>query len=598
MRKIDKTKENIGVDNLEESSKKELFNKFVEAGGEVIKENRKKGFTDFDREKQRKHRQRIDAHREKLQSQKTDKPPKKPERSVTKGIGEVPKRKKPNRVILFFEKFYIRLRLYFTGVTDFSAIYLKSKFLNRFNIEYNPSLMEMQILYMDIFKGNQQRANLILNKLDEIRLLYYELIEKIAGIYDRSTANRIVDEFRSNLDTPQSVLDVKEPTMTIFKKLYILRQYQESLLIGFEKAINFQMNFEKDKPSLYANKKKRARNSLYILFNKLLPALYLLFCHYQGRIIPLGDPVIDKILSIKEEDKPGKRIKATKPKDMSTETDDEKKDTDEAEEKMPENVKKGIELMFQLDLKRLREEYDKQLNFKNAKDNDKVLITYLLFEEFDQEYSFILTTNKIKYRVIFSSSGKLDYKTILSDLYNEQRKCIEAFKAYTNKLMSFEKAKMDKPINNIQYIDYSKKLTSLEKEKKSIGRNTRMIVKAFMDRITDEFYKLIEDMENEQKIIENPQDELVFNTEIEGNRKLNKLKVYEAINRAYYFASAFAYRLDIDGDLSGEIEFTEGEEALSTDTAKAAESSAQKPEKQDSEVPNDKSVIEELDDLL
>lgn len=597
MRKIDKTRENIGVENLDESSKRELFDKFVEAGGEVIKENRRKGFTDFDREKQRRHRQRIDAHREKLQSQKTAKSQKKSARSAPKDTGEAPRRKRPNRVILFFEKFYIRLRLYFTGVTDFSAIYLKSKFLNRFNIEYNPSLMEMQILYMDIFKGSQQKANLILNKLDEIRLLYYELIEKIAGIYDRSTANRIVDEFRSNLDTPQRVLDVKEPTMSIFKKLYVLRPYQESLLIGFEKAINLQMNLEKDKQSLYANKKKRARNSLYILFNKLLPSLYWLFCHYQGRIIPLGDPVIDKILSIKDEDRPGKRIKPTKPKDMSTE-DDEKKETDEAEEKMPENVKKGIELMYQLDLKRLREEYDKQQNFKNAKENDKVLVTYLLFEEFDQEYSFILTTNKIKYRVIFSQSGKLDYKTILSDLYNEQRKCVDAFKAYTNKLMSYEKTRMDKPINNTQYIDYSKKMTSLEKEKKSIGRNTRMTVKAFMDRISDEFYKLIEDMENEQKIIENPQDELVFNTEIEGNRKLNKFKVYEAINRAYYFASAFAYRLDIDGDLSGEIEFTEGEEVLSKDTAKAPEGTPHSPEKQDTEAASDKSVIEELDDLL
>lgn len=597
MRKIDKTKENIGVENLDESSKKELFNKFVEAGGEVIQENRRKGFTDFDREKQRKHRQRIDAHREKLQSQKTIKPQKKSAMSPLKVTGEAPKRKRPNRLILFFEKFYIRLRLYFTGVTDFSAIYLKSKFLNRFNIEYNPSLMEMQILYMDIFKGSQQKANLILNKLDEIRLLYYELIEKIAGIYDRSTANRIVDEFRSNLDTPQRVLDVKEPTMSIFKKLYVLQPYQESLLIGFEKAINFQMHFEKDKQSIYANKKKRARNSLYILFNKLQPSLYWLFCHYQGRIIPLGDPVIDKILSIKDEDRPGKRVKPTKPKDMSTE-DDEKKDTDEAEEKMPEDVKKGIELMYQLDLKRLREEYDKQQNFKNAKENDKVLVTYLLFEEFDQEYSFILTTNKIKYRVIFSPSGKLDYKTILSDLYNEQRKCIDAFKAYTDKLMSYEKTRMDKPINNTQYIDYSKKMTSLEKEKKSIGRNTRMTVKAFMDRISDEFYKLIEDMENEQKIIENPQDELVFNTEIEGNRKLNKLKVYEAINRAYYFASAFAYRLDIDGDLSGELEFMEGEEAIGKDTAKAPEDTPQSPKKQDAEASSDKSVIEELDDLL
>ena len=47
------------------------------------------------------------------------------------------------------------------GVTDFYTIYLKQKFLDKFNIEYKPSLMEMQMLYMDIFKHNQKSANMI-----------------------------------------------------------------------------------------------------------------------------------------------------------------------------------------------------------------------------------------------------------------------------------------------------------------------------------------------------------------------------------------------------------------------------------------------------
>jgi hypothetical protein len=111
MRKIDKTRENIGVDNLDDHSKKELFDKFVDAGGEVIKENARKGFTDFDREKQRIHRQRIDAHREKLKSPKTAKQQKKLARGIPKDSSEGASSKKPSRLSLFFEKFYIRLRL-------------------------------------------------------------------------------------------------------------------------------------------------------------------------------------------------------------------------------------------------------------------------------------------------------------------------------------------------------------------------------------------------------------------------------------------------------------------------------------------------------
>jgi len=588
MKKVDKTKENIGVENLDDLTKKELFEKFVSAGGEVIQEKRRQGFTDFDREKQKKHRELIDEKREKLKAKIPEPSTRKPVQPTVKTAKRPPQVKKSGGIARFFERFIIKLRLSFMGVTDLSGTTFKSKFINRFNIEYSPSLMEMQILYLDTFKKNHQMANLILDRLDKIKLIYFELIEKIASIYDRGTINKIVGEYKTTIDSQRRVLELKEPLTIIFKKLYILHKYQESILFAYERSINIQAQIEKDKSSLYSSKRKKAKNSIYILFNKLFPALYWLFCNYQGRIIPLSEPVIEKILNITDDDKIGKRVTPTKPKDtQEEESTEEKAQTEEA--KLPDNIKKGIELMYKLDLSRLREEYDKEQIFRNVKENDKILITYLLFQEFDQEYSFILTTNKIKYRAVFTHSGKIDHRLILSDLYNEQRKCIEAFKEYTLKLESFEKSKLDKPINNVQYIEYTKKLTSLEKEKKRLGRNTRMIVKAFMDKVSDEFKILIDDMESDQKIVENPQDELTFNTEIEGNRKLNKLKIYEAIHHAYYYASALAYRLGAEGDLSGDLEFKEGEETL-TD-----EKDTSQPQKEKEE---EKSVIDELDDLL
>lgn len=588
MKKVDKTKENIGVENLDDLTKKDLFDKFVSAGGEVIKEKRRQGFTDFDREKQKKHREIIDAKREKLKAKSPEPSKRKPTQSTAKTSKRAPQIKKSSGIARFFERLIIKVRLYFMGVTDFSGTFFKTKFINRFTIEYSPSLMEMQIMYLDTFKKNHQMANLILDRLDKIKLIYFELLEKIATIYDRGMINKIVGEYKTTMDSQRKVLEIKEPLMIIFKKLYILHKYQESILFAYEKSINLQAQIEKEKSSLYSSKRKKAKNSIYILFNKLFPALYWLFCNYQGRIIHLTDPAIEKILNITDDDKIGKRVTPTKPKDtQEEESTEEKAETEEA--KLPDNIKKGIELMYKLDLSRLREEYDKEQIFMNVKENDKILITYLLFQEFDQEYSFILTTNKIKYRAIFTPSGKIDHRLILSDLYNEQRKCIEAFKEYTVKLASYEKSKLDKPINNAQYIEYTKKLTSLEKEKKSLGRNTRMIVKAFMDKVSDEFKKLIDDMESDQKIVENPQEELTFNTEIEGNRKLNKLKIYEAINNAYYYASALAYRLGTEGDLSGDLEFREGEETL-TDERDTSQS-----QKEES---TEKSVIDELDDLL
>ena len=60
--KIDKTKKNVGISNLNDNTRKDLFNKFKEAGGEVVDERKKTKPLIIDRDKQRKHQQKVDSH--------------------------------------------------------------------------------------------------------------------------------------------------------------------------------------------------------------------------------------------------------------------------------------------------------------------------------------------------------------------------------------------------------------------------------------------------------------------------------------------------------------------------------------------------------
>jgi hypothetical protein len=78
-----------------------------------------------------------------------------------------------------------------------------------------------------------------------------------------------------------------------------------------------------------------------------------------------------------------------------------------------------------------------------------------------------------------------------------------------------------------------------------------------MDDLASELRILINDINSEQKFIANPQDVFEFNRSIEGEKKLNKKKIYDAIITLYNFASAFSYRLSSEGDLSGKSEFDE-----------------------------------------
>ncbi len=83
----------------------------------------------------------------------------------------------------------------------------------------------------------------------------------------------------------------------------------------------------------------------------------------------------------------------------------------------------------------------------------------MLFKKFDDEFSIVLTTNKIKYNIQFTESGKIDYKNRLADLYNELRKITENFQEYMHILETYERIRSEKPMSNAQYIEYTRMLT-------------------------------------------------------------------------------------------------------------------------------------------
>ncbi len=607
MSKIDKTKENIGVTNLDDKTKKDLFNKFVHAGGQVIAEKRERGFKDFDREKQKQYRQKIESHKAKLQKVKPASAPMQKKSAVKPAEVKVQARgeQKQGSLTAFIDRIIIRFKLMFFGVADFWGGYYKTRFIERFNTEYKAALLELQMIYLDLFKQNPTIGKSIISRLDAIKPLYYELIEMIAAIYDRGSFMLITQAYEEFPDISQRVSDYRDFFISLFKKLYVLHRYSTTILDAFERAIFTQQELEKNKSSLYSSKRKKARNDIYIIFNKLFPRLWWLFCNYHGIVLPLNDTRIESMLGINAEDKPGRRVKGAEvtevevplPGDAAREADEKKK-----EEKLSAEIAKGMDLMYALDMKKLRADYDRESRLKFLKDDDIILQSHLLVLEFDREYSLILTTNKIKYNTTYGTSGKIDYRIRLSDLYNGMRDCIEGLRQYTDALELYEKTRLDKPISNAQYIEYSKKLTQLEKTQKTLGNQARMTIASYMEKVADELKVLIDDMNGPQLIVANPQDVLNFESEIEGEKKLSGKKAYECIYLTHCFAAALAYRLNIGGDLSGrqpsfQIEDVSQNQQSAPQKTKSAEAApTQKTDKQSSG--ESTSILKELDDLL
>lgn len=597
---IDKTKENIGVSGLDEHTRKDLYNKFIEAGGQVIEEKRNRIYTEFDREKQKQFLKEFE--RQKKKNSRETRKQKKLEEAARLQLFKQSRDKKhePGPFSLFIDRIYIRLKLVMMGVIEFNGNFLKTKFLDHLDTEYKRALNEMQLIFIDLFQQNEHTGKRIISQLDRLDPINYELCELMAGVFDRSTIIKLLEHYTSYPSVPQRAVEIKDPVISILKKLYPLYRYRELIKFSFEKAFKIKEQYDKNKSSGYPFQKRELKNNLYVIFEKLYPRLYWLICHFQGRILMPGS--LERIISVSAEDKPGRREKEDEGAKFELpfiEDDGDATDTEEQNEEREDELsgpeKRGLELIKKLDLQKQREAYDRDGLFRDIDENDKILIIYLLFLEFDHEYSFLLTTNKIKFNIVAGPSEKKDYKISLVTIYNTIGKCYDRFKIYADTMRTYKKLLAEKPSNNTHYIEYTNRLSAIEKEIYQSSNEVRVHTKLFLERLSKELKEIIDDTETGQLIISNPDDDFTFDAEIEGEKKLNNTKISESFIITYNYISAFLYRLGPRGDLSSGIEFKEEDKTI-FDTHAPEEGETEKNKTED-ESPL-KSIAEELDDFV
>lgn len=596
--KVDKTKDNIGVAKLDEKTRKNLFTKFVEGGGKVAEEKPAGRRLTIDREKQKQYTRRVEPRLSNKRIKK-EKPPIIETRQVvvkkTAAEGDV------SAFSQFVNRMKIRFKLKFLGIAGFNGYYFNNRFFKKFNNLYKPALMEVQILFLDIFRKNPAVGRKITAKLDGIKPLYFELVEMTGNLFDKIIADQIVEQYVNFPQLPKKTLELKEQILSLYKKIYVLNTFENSILSAFEKAIDYYEKAGDSSGDSHFAMSRRVRSNISVIFHKFLPRLHILFCMYQWRYYELYDTDIESVLGIGEADKPGNRQLAKYFDDMAVAQEEgdrpaEASDAveDESEKERLKAIRQGLEIMSTLDMAQLRKEYDRQRHFENTSNGDKVFLAYLLFSEFDREYSFVLTTNKIKFRTDFVAREKVDFRQKLNALYDKMRVSNDSLLEYAREIEDYEKSKREKPSSSSQYIEFTKRLEVLENKKKNLGKNAMAIVRNYMTEISRELQLLLDDMNSHQIYIENPQEDLVFDPAIEGEKKLNGKKIYEAVHIIYCYVLAFAFRLSQEGDLSGDLEFRNEELAQMKDQPKEQDTAA----RESTEKKSEKSVLEELDDMI
>jgi hypothetical protein len=606
---VDKTKDNIKVTKLEEKDRKELFDKFVKGGGKVIVDSEKKKIISIDKEKQRtfilkedeKRKQRLDKSKDLEEIRKR----------TLESFKKSARTASPELRLSLFSRFRINFKCWLLGVSPLTGSLVTAKFLEFLDRDVSLAISNLNVIFFELFKSNPQNGAKIIKDLDVKNPLFIELIERMAAVYNKHELIKFSELARKYPDDIIPVKLIKEEIVSLFRKLWLLHNYAENLKRGIDMAYKLHMDLDKKSASLYSRSRKRAPQDIGLVFDKLFPKLYWLFLKIKGYDVPLKGEEMILALKVSESDYVGNRkadeplfslpdqraiIKGeldpeaqeksggeeahdedSEPKDQQSvstgeeagaesNADKEVNSEDRAEElkkakfierekvnweALPKAVKIGLKLMEKLKMDKLRKFYDPSNKYPSLELNDKAFVTFLLFREFDSEFSFILTTSKMTLKADYSGKSRIDYNKVLNDIFLITDDILEKFENYNKNFTELVRHKEIQPSPS-SYIIHTKRLTELETKRGSLARDLKNLVKEMMQKTAENLEVLIRDAMGPANIVGNANDKLFFDKNIEGKKKLHQQSIFNALQYTYAYALAFVYRLsDKGGDLHG-----------------------------------------------
>lgn len=554
---LDKIKNRLRINDLDEGSKKELFQTFVEAGGEVI---------DYDKQKNRYQAVTGTPRKPALSARDADGL----EESPSRGQGKIKKRSsisiqesmKVNPVSRWMERFSAKLGCMFSGVTNLGVNRFKKAFSDLLLEKYQNALLEIQMVLASVLHQNSMVVEQIKQKLssDPTFPYMYEVLVRMDELYNQEQFNRLMVMHND----PAVVDDLKEELIHIYKGLFILKPHFEMLKLAVERALNLERDLRRMDPNVTFNNYRKVAAYLDLVFLKVYPKLFSLIDFYYKMDTFQRPQRFQNYIGLVEEDHLGfltkrwqdeieylaqkERIKDDlnrSPQPAAGEVPVEHKQA--MEDSLPLN--KGIDFIREhVDFAQLLTHYREQKDLRALFSiNDKVFLTYALVDYYDKEFSFLFNSSKVQFNVAFNYGNRLDMKKELSDCYYKLNSVYERVNEYL-KIMR-EIRKMDKD-SYISYEEKASRLNQYSAQRSQISRKMRKEAQNLFETFIKTLLFVITDYNGAKTLMQNPDDPLEFNKKLDGNRIAHGKKAIEAITEAYNMGFAINYLLT-DGDLGG-----------------------------------------------
>lgn len=567
---IDKTRDRLKLDDIEEDDRRDLFNKFVDAGGEVVYDSRKKinSTTTNINANTNSNIKKNNSINTNSQSrfEHSDIKPKKESHPTNKQTNyEAIEKIKTNEVFkpankskpLFFN-FKLWLSAFSSGVITFFGGKVNTKFLNFIDKNVISSLLEMDTLMFNALNpmgindadSKNKREKIISRFATELEDV--ELLERIKDQYDEKVYKNLLRPYKE-LDSPVVAVNYVNELKGMFRPLYVLHLYSSKIKLVGEKAMSSYAIVDNMSRGIVNSRISAFKRAVELIYSKYYPKLLILLQYASKEKLETLEE-FNKFLEITDVDILGyyTKLKLANQKihESKIEAAKENIGKKDEEEKLNKIESIGVKLIekcvsFKKEDNNIEYETDP---FYTIEENDKIYRIKVLIDFLDREYSILFVSNKVKYNLVYDNLVRTDYKSDFNNIFLSLSDINSRFNEYSEICKNILKVEEDEAMRFEQRVSM---LSERNGQRAYISKNLKSTVISIINSFKKKLDKLLLDKEEREKIIANPNDILTLFADIGNHKKrVQGYNVLKALTEAYYFISGFNY-LITEGELSG-----------------------------------------------
>ena len=568
MEDIEKTRDRLKLDDIEEEDRRDLFHKFVDAGGEVLSDRKKASQSHSNNSANSfSNSSKKNTFVNNGNSNRSDiKPKREPQFTNKQTAYETVEKPKSNEKALTIKKnkpLFYDTKLWFnafaSGVITLFGGKINPKFLNFIDKNVISALLEMDTLIFNALNpmgindadSKNKRDKIIARFAEELEDV--ELLERIKDQYDEKVYKNLLKPYK-DLDSSVVAINYASELKSMFRPLYVLHLYVSRIKSVGEKAMMSYAVIDNMSKGIVNSRISAFKRATDLIYSRYYPKLLILLKYASKEKLETIED-FNNFFDIKDADILGyyTKLRLTNQKLNDIKIEEAKENIGKKEKEEEEKLNKiesiGVKLIEKnVSFKKADNNIEYETDpFYTVEENDKIYRIKVLIDFLDREYSILFVSNKVKYNSVYDNLVRTDYKADFNNIFLSLSDINSRFNEYSDICKSILKIEQDEGMRFEQRVSM---LSERNGQRAYIAKNLKSTVDSIISPFKRKLDKLLLDKEEREKIIANPNDILTFFTDIGYKKRVQGYNVLKALTEAYYFVSGFNYLIN-EGELSG-----------------------------------------------